>query len=261
MPGGQHDSSRTRVGPFFGYLLDRDPSGQSWLPKLLTLPTGGSPRPDASSLGPLVEHAWWPDERALDPPPSLLSWLVRNLECPSSMKADQIRSERRDLIEKDPQRVTEALQLLETRPATRDWYVMEGPSYPDAYLATGEAVVVVEGKRTESGPTESTTTWMAVRHQILRHLDAALGPAGPRALWGFFMVEGPEDGSVPPVWLDACASTLEPEILRRSLPHRSPGERELIAAGFLGVVTWQRACQELGVPLEELPDTVPANDE
>lgn len=260
MPGGHFDSSRTRVAPFFGHLLEQDPTGRSWLPKLLTLPIGGSARPDSSSLGPLVEHAWWPEERALDPPPSLLSWLVRNLKCPSSMKADQIRSERRELIEKDAHRVAEALQLLETEPAARDWYVMEGPSYPDAYLATGEAVAVVEGKRTESGPTESTK-WMPVRHQILRHLDAALGPAGPRALWGFFMVEGAADGSVPQVWLDTCASTLDPEILRRSLPHRSPEEREVIAAGFLGVVTWQRACAELGVPLEQLSATVSTNDE
>lgn len=255
MPGGQFDSSRTRVAPFFDYLLKQDPTGQSWLPKLLTLPIGGSARPDSPSLGFLVEHAWWPDERALEPPPSLLSWLVRNLNCPSSMKEDQIPPERRDLINKDPDRVAEALHLLEAKPATREWYVMEGPSYPDAYLATGEAVAVVEGKRTESGPTESTT-WMPVRHQILRHLDGALGPAGPRALWGFFMVEGAADGSVPQVWLDACASTLEPEILRQSLPHRSPEEREFIAAGFLGVVTWQQACEELGVPPEQLPDTV-----
>lgn len=255
MPGGQLDSSRTRVAPFFNYLLEHDSTGQSWLPRLLALPVGGTPRPESPSLGPLVDHAWWPGERALEAPPALLSWLVRNLKCPSSMKEDRIRSERRDLVDRDPDRVERALRLLETRPAAREWHVMEGPTYPDAYLATGETVAVIEGKRTESGPTESTT-WMSLRHQILRHLDGALGPAGPRELVGFLMVEGTADGSVPQLCLDACASTLDPEVLRQSLPHRSPEEREYIAAAFLGVVTWQHACEELGVPLEQLPDMV-----
>ena len=126
---------------------------------------------------------------------------------------------------------------------------MEGPGYPDAYLATGEAVVVVEGERAEAGPTVSTT-WITLRRQILWHLDAALGPAGPRSLWGFFMVDAAADGSVPQVWLDACSSALDPAVSRRILPHRSPQERELISAGLLGAVTWQNACEELGVPIE-----------
>lgn len=256
MPGGRYDSSRTRVAPFFDYLLKKDHTGQSWLPRLLSLPIGGAKGYGPSTLGPLVDHAWWPNERPLEPSPALLSWLVRNLKCPSSMKEDEIRAERRDLMNKDPERVGQALRLLETKPATREWYVMEGPSYPDAYLATDEIVAVVEGKRTEGGPTEGTT-WMPIRHQILRHLDGAFGSAGPRALLGFFMVEGAADGTVPQVWMDACASTLEPEVLRRSLPHRSPEERDFIASGFLGVVSWQQACEELGVPFDQLPDTVP----
>ncbi len=255
MPGGQPDSSRTRVAPFFDDLFKRDPTGQSWFPKLLTLPTGGSAPPDSPVLGPFVEHAWWPDEVVLEPPPSLLSWLVRHLKCPSSMKEDRTRPERRDLTDAGAERVGEALQLLETGPATGECYVTEGPSYPDAYLATNEAVAVIEGRGTGSGSTESTAR-SPVRHEVLRHLDGALGRAGPRALWGFFMVEAAADGSVPAVWLDACAATLDPETLRRSLPHRSPEERAYIASGFLGVVTWQRACEELGVPLRRLPGEV-----
>jgi len=249
MPGGRFDASRNRVAPFFNHLLRRDPTGRSWFPRLLTLPVGGSVLAKAPSLGPLVEHAWWPEARALEPPPALLAWRVRNLKCPSSMMEDRSRSERRDLVHEGAGRGDGSLGPPEKEPPARDGHVMEGPGYPDAYLATGEAVVVVEAERADSGPTASTR-WTTIRRRILWHLDAALGPAGPRSVWGFFMVDAAADGSVPQVWLDACSSALDPEVSRRILPHRSPQECALIAAGLLGAVTWQSACEELGVPIE-----------
>ena len=255
MPGGRFDSSRTRVAPFFDYLLARDPTGETWLPKLLALPAHGAGVTCPPGVGTLQDHGWGESERALQPPASLLSWLIRNLRCPSSMKEEHLSPERRDLIRGDPDRIKEGLDLLQHSPNDRVWYVMEGPSYPDAFLATSEAVIVIEGKRTESGPT-SKTTWMPVRLQILRHLEAALGLAGPRSLWGFFMVEAAPDGSIPQVWLDACAATLDERILEQSLPHRSAEEREAIAEAFLGVTTWQHACSELGVPPQILPEAV-----
>ena len=137
----------------------------------------------------------------------------------------------------------------------RAWYVFEGPSYPDAYLATTDALIVIEGKRTERGPTNSTT-WMPIRSQMLRHLDAAFDLAGPRALFGFFMVEGPDDGSLPETWRDAAQETLDPDLVAKSLPHRSKADRRIITEAFLGVTTWQRACRELGISLRELPNEV-----
>src|SRR3954453_11590832 len=35
MAGGKYDSSLTRVRPFFGQLIARDATGESWLPQLL----------------------------------------------------------------------------------------------------------------------------------------------------------------------------------------------------------------------------------
>ena len=255
MPGGGFDSSKTRLAPFFDCLRKNDPTGESWLPKLLALPSHGSAVERPTVVGALQDHGWGENGRALQAPPSLLSWLVRNLKCPSSIQAERISTERRGLIEGDPAIMQEGLSLLGTSPRDRAWYVLEGPSYPDAYLATSDAVIVVDGGRTEAGPTTSTT-WMPTRLQILRHIDAALELTGPRALWGFFMVEAAADGSVPQVWIDACAQTLSPDFLERSLPHRPPELRQAIAEAFLGVTTWQRACEELGVPLSELSHEV-----
>ena len=59
----------------------------------------------------------------------------------------------------------------------RAWYVFEGQTSVDAYLCTSRYVVLVEGKRTESGPT-THTSWMEVRHQVLRNIDAAWNGRG-----------------------------------------------------------------------------------
>jgi hypothetical protein len=56
---GKYDSSMTRVKPVFDHLYSGDPTGESWLPKLLRLPTCGN----VVSLPPecsyrIQEHAW-----------------------------------------------------------------------------------------------------------------------------------------------------------------------------------------------------------
>jgi hypothetical protein len=255
MPGGPFDSSRTRVAPFFDQLHARDPFGQSWLPPLLALPTFGSDTPRPRATSPLREYGWGETERALAAPATLLEWLVQNVKAPPGTTEASVGPERWGLVRRDPDRVDAALAALGSGSRGRAWYVFEGPSYPDAYLATDDLVVVIEGKRTEPGPTTSTT-WMPVRHQMLRHLDAALDTLDGRALLGFFMVEGDGEDAIPPVWRDACRDTLIPAAIDGSLPHRSEAERRIIRDAFLGVATWQRACQALDVPFASLPDRV-----
>jgi hypothetical protein len=251
MAGGKYDSSRTRVAPFFDALFGRDKTGQSWLARLVSLPEHGSDASRPTRSEPLIEARWGPKERPLSPPVSLLSWLIRNVQDPDGKVDADIGPQRRDLLARDPARIEEAIRLLRTEPSVRGWHILEGPSYPDVFLATADVVVAIEGKRTESGPTTSTT-WMPVRHQMLRHLDAALEIAGRRSVFGFFIVEGAADGSLPAEWLATCQQTLETSVLEQSLPHRPATERRLIAQAFLGATTWQRACDSLGVPFSSL---------
>jgi hypothetical protein len=253
MGTGRHDSSKTRVAPIFRRLLDRDPSGQTWLPKLVDLPTSGSVRSREVGICNLKGHDWAPRERALFPPLSLLSWLVRNLKQPSNQQTERIDRRRLELIAGNPATIEQAMSLLRTGGSKRKWYVLEGTTYPDAFLSTDEVVVVIEGKRTEAGPT-TATTWMPVRHQILRHLDCAYEILGHRRLLGFFVVEADSDGQLPKLWLDACKATTSRETLMQSLPHRSELEKSVIADAFLGATTWQRICKELEIPYESLPD-------
>jgi hypothetical protein len=124
---------------------------------------------------------------------------------------------------------------------------------------TSRFIVLVEGKRTEPGPT-THTSWMDVRHQVLRNLDAAWDSRGEREVVAFFAVEGdnPDDTSVPEHWMQAVDATVYEDALAGSLPHRSKDERQEMARAFRGAVTWQAICDEFSLPRSILIDEVPA---
>lgn len=158
------------------------------------------------------------------------------------------RMKRKALLDVDPTVQTEALALLakgKDIPA-QAWYVLEGRSRPDVYIETADAIIVIEGKRTE--PTATTkTNWLRGRDQMLRHIDCAFEVRGTRRVYGFLIVEGKDDGRVPKKWREVCADTVSTKTLDTSLPHRSPDERRAIADAFLGATTWHQVCDTLGL--------------
>ena len=266
---GIFDSSRTRVAPVFGRLQCLDPSGRLWLQALLELAnTRKLPRPEAGTSR-LRLAKWWPREAKLAAPPGLLRWLLENAEEPSDAAAwgrrPEVMANRRRVVDRDADTLAGALRSLQDRrPPTRAWYVLEGPSQPDVYLDSAETVIVVEGKRTETAPTTSTA-WMRVRHQMLRHLDAAWEHRDGRRIYGLYIVEaenGTNSVEPPSTWHEAVESTISDEVLRGSLPHRSPEERSQIASALLGVTSWQAVCDEFQLPravlIPEVFDDTPA---
>jgi hypothetical protein len=162
---------------------------------------------------------------------------------------------RRRIVDRDADTLTAALKSLQThRASPRAWYVLEGPSQPDVYLASDDAVIVVEGKRTETAPATSTA-WMKVRHQMLRHLDGAWEHRQGRRIYGLFIVEAEQGTSsveASSAWQEAVELTVSQQVLNGSLPHRSSDERSQIASALLGVTTWQALCDEFQVPREVL---------
>ena len=196
---GIYDSSRTRVAPVFGRLQCLDPSGRLWLQGLLELAnTRKGPRPQAGTSRLRVAK-WWPREARLAAPPGLLQWLLEHAEEPHNPKAwgrrPEVVANRRRIVDRDADTLAAALKSLQARRASpRAWYVLEGPSQPDVYLASDDVVIVVEGKRTEAAPATSTD-WMRVRHQMLRHLDGAWEHRQGRQIYGLFIVEAEQGTS------------------------------------------------------------------
>lgn len=265
----QFDSSRTRVAPVFGRLLQQ--AQPDWIVQLLDLAAANGPagaqRWREKDLT-LHKHFWGASEKGLQPPVSLLSWLIRNAPHagkpePVSENDDEVAAERHKLWRSDAITIERGLKLLRnsrSKNGKRErWHILEGATCPDAYLVTKEALIVVEGKRTEAGPT-TDTTWMRGRHQMLRHLDAAWEIRGSRAVFGLFIVDaGPAAHAtdVPRVWKDAAIATTSPDAIARSLPHRGLEEREEIREAFVGVTTWQAVVAHFGLDHAlALPDDV-----
>jgi hypothetical protein len=248
MPGGRFDSSKTRVAPVLDELVR---SGKDWVLPFLKLAEHPRSFQQPTFYGDLsfVSGRWGKNEIGLRPPVALLSWMLRN---PNSLIQQNIQDQDRcDLINGIPSAVERALDLLRSNATDKAWYIFEGPTYPDAYIETNHALIVIEGKRTESGPTTSTT-WLEGRHQIWRHIDAAWERRGCRKVYGMFVVEATSESfEVPANWRTAADDALSKKALDTSFPHRSDVERNEIAHCFLGVTTWQKVVARFN-----LPDTI-----
>ncbi|MBW8003827.1 MAG: hypothetical protein FVQ80_17820 [Planctomycetes bacterium] len=264
---GQFNSSLTRVVPIFDFLKDLDETGGDWLPSLLTMPQGGVVGENNAEFNPpgeLLYTCWGENEKGLSPPISLLKWMVQHpfdLNHPENPgNPNPPNNENRTLLlQGEVDTIADAMQLLDNpnRPNTA-WYILEGISNPDVYLETENLIVVIEGKRTEPGPT-TDTTWMPIRHQMLRHIDCAWELSDHQHVVGFFIVEGFGGGEaidVPDIWGQACNNTVTQLTLEQSLPHRSVEEREEIANAFLGATTWQAICMEFGIDWGTLPHQI-----
>jgi len=254
MPGGIFDSSKTRVAPVFDALAG---GGKHWVPQLLQLAEHSPNRAAIDGLNlEYLNGGWGANETPLAPPVGLLSWMIRNPSMLRPQKSDH--PERLRLLDGDPQVTALALDSLRASASHRAWYIFEGPTVPDAYIETPDALIVVEGKRTEARPT-TDTTWLSGRHQIWRHLDAAWERRARRQVFGLFIVEGtPGTGEVPAVWRAAVEDALTPSALASSFPHRGPEERAAIAAALAGVTTWQRVLESFRLPSSTLVDRLPS---
>jgi hypothetical protein len=259
---GKWNSSVTRVAPIFDRLFTDDPSGANWLAGLLNLGSRAA-EVDIPKIRPLLIEGhgptWGPSELALPAPLLLLEHLVHSItprQVAESGGSPYTRGKREALAVRDADTVAEALRALRSGNRGRKWYVLEGASKPDATLNMEDAVLVVEGKRTERSCT-STTTWMGVRSQLLRHMDAAMEHFPGKAVFGLLLVEG-EGGAeaLAPsqYWANESMAQFDSSMLSSSLPHRSPEDRSRMASGILGVATWQAVCAQNDIPWPPVQD-------
>ena len=261
---GKYNSSQTRVEPVFKWLCDNHSNGQSWISRLLFLPTYGRSRYEHVSGHDLsiIEKGWGKTEKALSPPVSLLSWLIRNLSGKSNhpLSKDPLKAQKRKgLLNGSATRIREALELLRKNPMDTDWHIFEGETKPDVYIETPSVIVVIEGKRTESKATTSTT-WMPSRHQIWRHIDCSWEIRGSKQVYGFFIVEG-VDGKLSEHWINEIKLAASDDAIRSSLPHRGPEEQDAIASCYLGGTTWHNILQEFDIPEYVLIDKLTPNQQ
>lgn len=273
---GQWNSSITRVRPFFQALLRRDPTGNDWLSKLLSL-SQGVPSIMANAPGTLLP--WVADtrtyidkvlnkepykipsielerclEKSLPPPKAFLGWLISNAPVhvwkqKRLSRVSPSTKEWRDKlfglkgVEEREKAIREAVKSLEnygSQGSERKWWAFEGFTEVDCYLETDRLILLVEGKRTEH--LSKSTDWCRKRNQLLRNLEAISEAHGDKEFGVIVIAEAP-------------VATPPRRVVDESLPHLKPQQRQALMQHFWGCVTWEQACKITGLDYSTLPTT------
>lgn len=263
MDSSPNASSPTRVQPFFTALFCRDAAGGSWLPALLRATRYGEAR-----LGELVDAPGWLQtqlavrtasgrlgcfEYPAPPPRELLAWYIEHPEElvwpeKAQMSADTARL-RRALIDDDPAgsrpRAQErARELLRKRSAlSREWWRFEEMTVLDCVLITERLVVSVRGARV--GGLAPATEWYPRRSALLHDLEAAKRLADGKRWFSLVLSEE---------LLPQADGEYVERTLAQATPHLDAAQRRELGDAYLGNLTWEAACEAVGIP----PGTPPA---
>jgi len=267
---GIRNSSLTRVRPFFQMLIKRDPTGLSWLPKILALAPNRRlfPHEDFLTNPGLLGRVYLDNERRLNPPGEFLRWLIEhpeNMRWPKNGNArfgadaqrwreklmgtrglsGEIDKRILEIRRLDRQEaIQEALARLAAHGAAgsfRQWWAFEGRTAVDCFLPTKRLRVYVEGKRTDV--LSPSTDWYPFRNQLTRNLESAREDAN----------------GIPFACLLIAEQRLPPNmeaIIDSGLPHLRQRERQDLFHHFLGSITWREAAEATGIAYNDLPDTV-----
>ena len=250
---GKHNSSLTRVRPFFRALLDRDPSGASWLPELLGCgPQRGSLSDELKGApGDLLLSGVIPKkEKRLYPTPEFLLWLISNpdkLTWPDKGTrrfSEKTQKPREELFHGSQDVMRAGIRELEQLGVAKSeklWWAFEGCTSVDYYLETEKLKLYIEGKRTEM--LSAATDWYPARNQLLRNLECARADAKGKPFACLLIVEKP-------------MPDLTQKQIEEGLPHMSLADRESLLKHFLGSATWREVCEATGVAYDSLPDVV-----
>lgn len=257
---GERDSSETRVRPFFDQLMTGDPSGESWLPRLLHA------MPEHQHLGNYAEHpgrivSAVPKvgtrlEKQIGPPLAFVRWLLLHPEKLEWQQAGGTKdSTKRVWREKlcsrgmyaDPRHrmeaIAEGLRCMGENGAPKGaWWIFEGGTHLDFYIKTDRGLrIYVEGKRTEG--LSPGTLWFRERYQFVRNLEAAR--------------EHADGGPYACLLLSEVPIQLPRPLIASGLPHLGVAEQDQILSGYVGNITWREACAATSIEFASLPDKVP----
>ena len=223
---GDKNSSLTRVVP----LMDTLKQDTANFDKFFTLFNR-----KIEITPPIIDCRYGYDEKAIQPPRSLLKWMVENTDkLKDSEKAKIIADTKKSSIERaklfsnDENQKKTALSNLEKQKLPQvAWYIFEGYTQPDIYIETRTTIIVGEAKRTEDKLT-TETTWLKNRDQLIRHIDAVIDSG--KEVYSFFLVENKD--------LYNFENYSDIEYFKKSLPHRDEKTVKKIFDTYCGVTTW-----------------------
>jgi len=265
---GIFNSSITRVRPVFKQLIHR--SKTEWLTDILNLFPSEYAKSLATNTGLIspetVKFCLYNDkilgqkeygidtielekcfEYSMEPSVNFLRWLIMNpnmLTWPKGMKySKNTEIKRRVLIGGDTEIKEKALAELfkcGSNKSSKKWWAFEGFTEIDCLIETDSLILAVEGKRTEDGPSKSTS-WYKNRNQIIRNLEVLQQKAMNKP-FAVILIDDKNDFK------------LTQKDIYLGLPHMTVEERIDLITHYLGSVTWQKVCEATGINYNELPD-------
>lgn len=241
MPGGEKDSSLTRVQPVFKQLVIQDSTGQSWMDRLLAM---GS----RSKAADLPTAPGWTGklmkgrpvfEFSAPPPYDYLHYLLEHPNRLSWRKGKKFSGEtqekRRALLDGNEDMQAKAIECLKRNPRGSKWWIFEGTTQVDCALFAENVTLFIEGKRTEPKLT-GHIEWDSKRHQVFRNLDCLRALEERTDRYCVLLIVDEANAGV----LDQ-AKSLDTgfETARESWPHLSDSEAKELFGRYLGYLTWQ----------------------
>lgn len=244
---GIRNSTFTRVKPLFDRIKDNPREIDRFLSKM-----SGYRRVRVDYSGYKVSYGEC--EKRLKPPRSLLVWQIENKEKLSIPKDFGVKKtspsypKRKKFFEGDPRLLDEARALIaQANLPGRDWYIFEGYTAPDVFIETRSHLIIGEAKRTENELTTSTT-WLGVRDQLVRHIDAVIDSSKEILSFFLFSKQGFHDH-----YSQKMENYSSIEYLKRSLPHRGDDTIKKIAETFIGYSFWEDLGRLFSM---QYPDTI-----
>ncbi len=256
MSSDPRGSLPSRAERFFDALLARDGAGGSWLGPLVRAAPNGVAR-----LGEVAERPGWIEapiavvtetgrrgafEYPSSPSRALLAWFIDH---PGSLSRPEWEREsaettllRRALLDDDPPGARARAQdrahdlLRRSASLAEAWWRFEEAHTVDCLLMTDRLVLVVQA-RDEGVAPPPATAWYPGRTALVRDLEAARRFGENGKAWGVLVLGGQGEEE------DADALTRE---IEAGAPHLDAPQREELAAGYLGALSWAQAAAVTG---------------
>jgi hypothetical protein len=253
------------VEPFFTTLFARDAAGGTWLSALLAATPHGAER-----LDELLEAPGWLQTQLAVPgasgrlacfdhpaaaPRRLLAWYVDHPErltwppgAEAALSAETVRL-RRVLLDDDPpgsrSRAQERAHDLLARSSglTPAWWRFEGLSMLDCVLITERLVVTIAVER--PGGLGPATPWYPQRSRLVANLEAARHLADGKRFASLVLSRRP---------LAEAGDAQLAQSLPEAAPHLHELERGELHDAYLGNLTWDVACEAVGIPGDALSE-------
>jgi hypothetical protein len=235
---GKRDSTKTRVIPLFNEINNSSR-------KINDLINMMSKAPDKTIDFSHADIYYGCSEKRLKPSTKILEWLVLNLKdlingnesvIPRNYGVSKMSpsyDKRRNFFNDDINTFNEALKLVQKSNLPKSgWYIFEGYTAPDIYIETKEYIIVGEAKRTENHLTTSTM-WLQVRDQLIRHIDAVID-SGKEVL-SFFIFDRKVFNKN---YENKMCNYDKFEYYRKSLPHRDDQTIQRVLNTFIGYTFW-----------------------